>query len=186
MFNREDSGTQNAGSFWHGSAKWMGSVIFVIVMSIACAGSAYRQRQLYLMRHRQQNNNDTSTVPAAPVGNPGSMPYTTQQPPQQPSEPRPYPVQTYSPVYPPASTGGAPPDNRYPTQAYPPPVQDPSGATTKPPPVKNTGPYPPQGASAPYPTHPPGDAPPLNRPQRGNIQEGDLPTPPSYNDVLKR
>ncbi|XP_041457562.1 pollen-specific leucine-rich repeat extensin-like protein 4 [Lytechinus variegatus] len=179
-------GTQTAGSFWHGSAKWMGSIIFVIVMSIACAGSVYRQRQLYLMRHRQQNNDDTSTVPAAPVGNPGSMPYRTQQPPQQPNEPRPYPVQTYSPVYPPASKGGAPPGNRYPTQAYPPPVQDPSEAPTQLPPVENTGPYPTLGGSAPYPTHQPGDAPTLNRPQRGDIQKGDLLAPLSYKDVFKR
>nr|XP_054748401.1 deleted in malignant brain tumors 1 protein-like isoform X1 [Lytechinus pictus]XP_054748402.1 deleted in malignant brain tumors 1 protein-like isoform X1 [Lytechinus pictus] len=150
-------------NFWSQSGSWTGTGVGVFICFIV-GGSAYKRRQMRLRQMQQHNG-----VVHPPCGIAGACgtggnprPFTIQTPPAQPSEPRPYPVQTYSPV-------------------YPPPVQDPSGYPTQLPPVENTGPYPP-----PYPTNQPGDVPPLNQPQSGIIQEGDLPPPPSYNDIVKR
>eukprot|EP00057_Strongylocentrotus_purpuratus_P030235 XP_781085.3 PREDICTED: scavenger receptor cysteine-rich type 1 protein M130 [Strongylocentrotus purpuratus] len=177
-----EGNSESGNPFLGGIGRWMGSIVFVCVASVVCGASMYRRRQLYLMRQQQGNNGTNMVHVPPPSNNPGATPFPTQPPPQQSGEPRPYPVQTYSPAYPPASTGGAPPANPYPVQAYPPPGQYP----TQLPPVEGSGPYPPQGDAAPYLTPQSGETPPAYQLQGSNMPEGDLPPPPSYNDIVKQ
>nr|XP_054748404.1 soluble scavenger receptor cysteine-rich domain-containing protein SSC5D-like [Lytechinus pictus] len=140
----------------------------------------------------------TPTYPAAAAagGAPPANPYpvqafppTTQYPAQPPSDTNPYPPpqgagtagyppQPTAPAYPPPSASSAP--------AYPPPSA--ASAPAYPPPSAASAPaYPPPstGDASAYPPQQPYDA-SAAYPPSNNTPVGDLPPPPSYEDIVKQ